>query len=284
VDTSQLGKAMAFTQASGLIAIVVGQAAAGLLLSRFEAHTLFGVDGTSYFISAACLLFIRLVVVKKKKAEANVFRTVGSDIREGLVYIWHNRGLRNLLLASLPIQLFTSPVLVFLPFYTTNALHEPLSRYGYLLSMISVGILVGLVAGGKVNSQGPHVHALLFGCVALNAVLIFVLSTLHWFWAAMADLFVSGILAGLTMLLALNTVVLKTDPEKRGRTTSIMMLVGQGVTPLAMSVVGYFGDRLGGRVQLLYTGFSILLFVTAICLYFNRDLRRLFAAGQHASG
>ena len=276
VEASALPKGLAFLQASRMIAIICGQTLGGVLLTRFPPHALFGVDGTSYFISACALFFIRAPrrvadAVTPARSAGNIWREIG----EGLVYIWRYRGLRALMLASIPLHLFTTPILVFLPFYTTNALHQPLSRYGYLLSTFSIGMLLGFILGGRTKGF-RHVHALLFACVIGNSLTTFALSGIHELWMAMILLFVSGVLAGMMGLLSINAILAKTDQNKRGRVVSILMMIAQGLTPLAMSLMGLVGDRLHGNVQFLYAVLAGLLLLTSLALFFNSDLKHFF--------
>jgi hypothetical protein len=50
-------------------------------------------------------------------------------------------------------------------------------------------------------------------------------------------------------------------------------MVTQGLTPLAMSLIGVVSDLLGNNIRLLYSGCGVLLSAAAVTMLANRDLR-----------
>ena len=181
--------------------------------------------------------------------------------------------MRALLIAAIPLNMLTTPVIMLLPFYVTNSLHQPLARYGYLLAALSVGILSGYAIGGKFQPLPRRRHTVVFSCVVGCAVTILALASLEFLWPALIALAMLGALIGVVTLVALNAFIQQTEPEKRGRVAAVLMMVTQGLTPLAMSLVGVISDLLGNNIRLLYGGCGILLSIAAVSMFVNRDLR-----------
>lgn len=280
VPSTQLARAMAFTQASSLIAIIAGQATGGILVGRFAPHFLFGFDAATYLFSAVAECFVHVpAFVPKERRAGNAFAAVCHEIREGLQYVGQRSGMRTLLLAAIPMNAFSMPIFVFLPFYTTNALGAPLSTYGYLLATFSFGLLTGYALAAKLPIPDTRIAPLLFGSVIGNAFICLTLSCVHWYGLAVALLFLLGGFSGMVTLLCLNVLISRTDAHMRGRIAAILVMITQGLTPLLISFIGVIGDLLHGNVRPVYAACGGALLLVAVRLSFNPHLRRFLDAG-----
>jgi MFS family permease len=271
VPYAQIGPAMAFCQAAGLLSLIVGQFTGGMLLTHYVPTVLFQVDAATYFVSAGAEWFVRPDSVASKKA-GPVIHGLFNDVREGFGYVWRRRGMRALMLAAIPLNLFSMPVIVLLPFYTTHSLGQPLTRYGYLLAGISLGMLIGYAVCGRFPPPAKQRHAAALVCVLGCAVAVFSLAFLSGFWPAMFSLGTLGCLIGVATLICLSVLMQQTEAHMRGRVSAVLVMATQGVTPLAMALVGILSDLLGKNIRLLYGGCGVLLAVTAIVMSANRDL------------
>src|SRR6185437_1289145 len=119
VPASQIGPAMAFCQAAGLLTLIIGQFLGGILLTHFVPAILFWVDAASYFVSASAESLVRADSAVSR-ANGPVIKGIFADIGEGFRYVWRRKGMRALLLAAIPLNVLSTPVIVLLPFYTTN--------------------------------------------------------------------------------------------------------------------------------------------------------------------
>ncbi len=275
VPPVHLAKAMAFTQASSLVAIIVGQAMGGLLVGHYAPHVLFGLDAATYVLSAVAGYFVLVPALPDRTPRSvNGLEALYKEIREGIQYVGQRKGMRTLLLAAIPMNVFTMPIFVFLPFYTTNVLRAPLSTYGYLLATFSFGLLVGYALAGKLSIPADRIGPVVFGCVLGNALICLSLGAIHWYAFAAMLLCVLGCFSGMVTLLSINALISQTDPDKRGRVSAMLVMIVQGLTPLIMSFVGVIGDLLHGNVQPIYSFCGAALFVLAATLFFNRPLRR----------
>jgi MFS transporter, DHA3 family, macrolide efflux protein len=275
VEPEYLSKANALSQSGSLIATICGQALAGILLTRFAPPVLFAMDGATYFLSSLAVFLINPPDVSSKPQAERDVKRIWSEMKEGTRYIWQRRGMRVLLMASIPLNIFTAPIFVFLPFYTTNALHEPLSRFGYLLATFSLGMLAGYVQGGRTKTTSAYAHYIVLGCIIGTGAAALVISQLHSLSFALVMLFLMGFLAGVALLLSINALIIKTPTDKRGRIAGVLVMVGR-IAPLAMSVFGLLGDKLNGNVRPIYAGCAVMLLVLGSTLLFNADLRRFF--------
>ncbi len=282
VPRPRIAAAMAFAQASGFIAMVLGQVLGGLLLTLYLPAILYWVDAGTYFVSAAAESRVRpdtrltqtFPVAARPGTNGSWPRTgIVLDIREGFSYVWRRRGMRALLLAAIPLNVFTRPVFMLLPFYTTNSLHEPLAYYGYLLAALSLGILAGYAIAGRFNPRPHYRHPVIFGCVLGCAATILALAALRFLWQSLVVLTLLGVLVGVVTLVSLNAFIVQTEPGKLGRVAAVLLMVTQGLTPLAMSMVGMLSDLLGNDITLVYRGCGAVLLAVAIAMSADRSLR-----------
>jgi MFS transporter, DHA3 family, macrolide efflux protein len=272
VAATQVAAAMAFAQAFGLISLILGQVLGGLLLTHYLPAFLFWLDAGTYFIAAAAESLVR-ADPKMSPEQGQVRPAIFHDMKEGFRYVWRKRGMRALLLAAIPLNVLTTPVIVLLPFYTTNSLGQPLARYGYLLAALSAGMLIGYGLGGTFPPPPRHRHTAVFACVVGCATAVVALSILQAYWEALIVLGILGCLIGVVTLISLSVFIQQTEPEKRGRVSAVLLMVTQGMTPLAMSLIGVVSDLLGHNMRLLYAGCGGLLYGSAVAMFANRDLR-----------
>lgn len=275
VDPLHLDKALSVTQASGLVAIICGQALGGLLVGYYSPPVLFGIDAATYLLSAIASSFVRApVTLPKQVTDEHPVKRLWMEVAGGLDYVRHRRGMRVLILSAIPLNVFTTPVFVFLPFYTTSALHQPLSRYGYLLASFSLGILIGYALGAKLPPRSSRITTIVFGCVLANAAICVLLSAIHWYALAALLLLTLGCCTGLITLVSLNILIGRSDPDKRGRISAFLVMIAQGLTPSLMSLVGLVADSLRGNIRPLYAGCGVILLVLGVLLSMNAELKR----------
>jgi MFS family permease len=136
-----------------------------------------------------------------------------------------------------------------------------------------VGILTGYGIAGRFPPRSRRRHPVVFGCVLGCAATILALASAGILWQALLFLMLLGTLIGVVTLVSLNAFIEQTEPDKRGRVAAVLLMVTQGLTPLAMSLIGVVSDLLGNNIRLLYSGCGILLSAAAVTMFANRDLR-----------
>ena len=71
-----------------------------------------------------------------------------ADLREGFDYVWRRPGFRRLLVTFTFFQFAQGPVIVLLPFYVEDTLGLASRWYGFLISGVGAGALVGYALAG----------------------------------------------------------------------------------------------------------------------------------------
>jgi CRP-like cAMP-binding protein len=137
----ELAAANSFMAISGFGSTAIGFAASGLIASRFPIAYAFYLDGISFALSAACILFV--VVPPLVVEGATNISTVVRNLRDGARHLLDTPILRSLLIISVPVFLsFGLWNSLLLPF-ALRALGATEFEYGIQEAMTSIGFVVG---------------------------------------------------------------------------------------------------------------------------------------------
>lgn len=286
VAPEQLNQAMSLMQALSLPAIIGGQALGALLLQRVPLPVLFGFDAVTYIICGASLIWVvpfaataftaatqPVDVAPRRPLQQRIY----ADLRGAADYIWHRPGMRFVLLATIPVSVFTETILVFLPIYTTNALHMALIRYPYLTASYSAGLFLGYLAVAREVLPNIERSAVVPVCILAGAMCCGGLALNHSYYGALGLLCSFGFFTGAFSLLCLNELLAQTDSDKRGRISAVVLMITQGLTPLTMGLLGVAVDQLAGNVRPIYGACGVAFVLLAVLSFSSRALRYFFA-------
>lgn len=147
VDRAQLPTAMSMIASSGTLALLIGPALGGFLLTIMAPPYALGFDAGSYLISAFLLASIRRPFRKLQAAEVQLGR-IRTDIAEGLRFVWHHPVIRTMTLSVFCACLTWGGTCSLLVVYASRALHLAHAdvRLGLLYSAGELGGLISVVA------------------------------------------------------------------------------------------------------------------------------------------
>lgn len=281
VPSDKVAAANSLTQFSAQASTIVGQGLGGILYRTLGVQVLFLVNAISYLFSAASEALITIPEVAKKK-ETSLKETLHNflrETREGLDYVWNQKGMRLLLLVGSIVNFMITPVLVLLPFYVELFLGESAEWYGFLLAAISVGTIIGYVFAGTLkidgDKRGRLLVASLFGTSALLGSLAFVQTAL----LALALMFLVGVLSGMLNIYVLTALQTSTETELRGRVMSVAITLAGGIAPLGMMAGGLLGDLTDKNIPLIYAACGSIAALITLAFSKNKDFRG-FLAGE----
>jgi len=107
------------------------------------------------------LLIVLIVAIHNTSTPVRAGRvSIGSDIREGLKFVWSSPGTRRLTIMSLIFMFFTAPLQGLLPVFAQSVLKGGPTLFGLMLSAIGLGVDPGrfhaLVDPSVLPSAPPH--------------------------------------------------------------------------------------------------------------------------------
>lgn len=265
VSTSQLTQATSISSAVEATGGLVGPGVGGLLIA-FGRTTLIGgviailFDAVSFAISFASLLFIRRPFQAERSDK--VRQRIGSEIAEGLRFLWGHPVIRPIALVSAGLNVVFSPVYVAL-IVLTRDMNGGSVGVGLLFSLGSAGGLIGALAVPRLTRR-------------FSAGRVLVGSTVGWAVAmsllplALNPPMLIGSWALVTFLSPVYDVTqtsyrLSVIPEDlQGRVNSAFRFLAWGVRPLALGIGGLAVGLFGARAVLMALAVGMILIALVV--------------------
>lgn len=283
VPREKLPAANSLNQLSIQGSIFSGQALGGVLYKAFGPALLFCIDGVSYLVAAVCTLFIPrdARMPPPATAERPTFRQFMAETAEGFRYTWAQTGQRDFLITVSLINLLAMVGFVLFPFYVERYLgvgsNWP-SWYGFLMSGVSVGLVVGFLGAGALRLTGLARAKGVLTVLVLYPIFFGSLA----FWRdpvpALVAVFLGGVTTGFVNVYLITLVQASTPTEMRGRVMAFVGILTGGLMPIGMALGGFVGDLTDKNAPLVIGICSILAMLIVLLLGFRRPCREYLAS------
>jgi MFS family permease len=211
---------------------IVAPALGGLLIATLGFKWNFLIEAMAYVTMVLLLIPARLPYRTESSGKQS---SMFSSMRDGIVYVWREKSILQLIVMSFIPNFVFTPLLFILPVFTSEVLNRGAEAGGILAAAIGAGgvtaaIIIATV--GFVLRKGLATFVgLVGGCVF---VLIFAQS--HWYLVSIAALAGLGF-CQYTFRVGNSILIQTTVPDDlRGRVMSIYML-DSGFVPLATLVI-----------------------------------------------
>jgi MFS family permease len=246
---------------------IVGPSVAGLLIARFDVAVAFYLNPLSFVAVLVALLAMRT------QGEPDPAGQLG--LREGvlgaLTYATGTPAVSFILTLLVVVSLLGLNFNVVVPLIARDVLHEGAQGFGYLMSALGGGAVVG--AGGlALMRTGRPPLAFLAGSAALLCAGVACLGLVAHFPVAMVTLAVLGLLQIYFTTSCNTSLQLMTPQALRGRVMGLYAMAFAGVTPFGALLVGTLAEHLGVRAACAIGGSVGALAVGAIMLLSRRRL------------
>jgi MFS family permease len=238
----------------------VGPALAGVIVEYAGMAPALVVDSATFALMAAVSL-----------AAPGRITDNTDDEKDGQGVLAHMASGFRLILASRPVTVTVSTVLcllmlsgaleIFFPFYTQRVLHTGAAGYGWLVSLVGFGALVGALRGAPWLSRFKP--SLAIGTVfAVRLILLLPLAVLRNYAAAAVLLFLGSVLDGSLTTLNRSVMQHQIPMRLRGRIFGAYRALTAGGFPLGSAAAGLL-LAIGGPAALLLLAVVLFLPVTA---------------------
>lgn len=262
-----LMNAIALNSATFNLARIIGPAVGALLMAYLGAGWCFLFNGLSFIAVIYGLLRIKAVpYVRKKQKETGVLK----EIIDGLKYIKGNRNLMQSILLTTIMGIFAFNYSVLIPVFTKNVLMMQEKAYGFLMSSLGVGSLIGALGVSLKSKRGPKMTAMIRSIVIVSILLICTGLTRYYYITALS-LAVTGVFNIMFSTTANSTLQINSKDEYRGRVMSVYSLVFAGSTPIGNMFSGYTADKFGvSAAFILSGGIALTLLVIVVIIFRNK--------------
>ncbi|PLT48024.1 major facilitator superfamily MFS_1 [Paenibacillus pasadenensis] len=239
-------------QLSASMAQVSGPGLSGALISIVTAPLVIGINAATYLISAIFMGTIQRPEPIPPPPEARA--SVLDDIREGIGIVFRNPYLRALAGEAATYNLFSQVSWAVLILYLTRSLHIGPALLGIILSVSSIGALLGSLAAGRIHAR------LRTGSVLLGSILLACIAPLLVPLASgplplsvpllILSFFLSGfgvVISNIHIISLRQTV---TPEHLLGRMNASYRFVVTGTAPIGALLGGWLGTGIGLRLTL----------------------------------
>jgi DHA3 family macrolide efflux protein-like MFS transporter len=279
VPTEKLATANSMHAFSYQASNTVGMGIGGVLFRIMGAWTLFFIDGITYVFSAISEMFIKIpqhFPEKKTDSKSSINRLI-DDIKEGFLFIWKNKGMRDLFFTATLLNFFLVPGMVLTPFFVEDYLMATSDWFGYITGGFGLGTIIGFVFAGGIKVSGLVRSKINVTAIILLTLFLTLFGFIRAKQLAVANMFMAGIMGGFFNVNLL-TILQQTTPDWiRGRVFAVLTTITGALTPVAMGMTGVITDLLNQNVPLVLIGGGALSFFSCIILAFSRAFREYMA-------
>jgi DHA3 family macrolide efflux protein-like MFS transporter len=244
---------------------VVGSPLGGALYQIIGAPFLFLINGLSYLFSAANLLFAKVPRIRHERAQVHFL----ADLKSGFSFVWHFRGLRNLVAVAAIVNFLASmAIMLFLPYFKRSPDLGP-ARYGIAMALFTAGMMIAYALTATIKIP-PASRFLLFNACGMSTMaLLAVFPFVRFFPAAVAVL---GFANAVLNVFIMATMQLTVPQYMRGKVFALMGMLTQGLTPIAFALGGVLAVFI--PVQYLISGCFVLTFFGGMPLLLIPSFKR----------
>lgn len=278
VNRPQLTAANALLQGSSNVGMLVGPAVGGLGIALVGAQNVLYLDAATFFISACCLMPIRvrengkgLLTLIPAAEGPRVSGTVLQDLLAGFRFVFHeHRIIFHLMVSAAFFNLGVSAFTILLPVYAKEFLQVGPVKLGWIWSGLGVGMLVASALLAWAN-QGDLRHRLkmMARAMTVGGLAVCGLSQLHTpLFAAALVIVVGGSTAVFTPVVW-SLLQEMTPGHLLGRVFTTFSTGGMASAMIGMTGFGWAADAIGPATSLVGIGL-VLVSTAAVLVYFNR--------------
>jgi MFS family permease len=265
VPRAELGPAIALNSVQFNMARLCGPMVAAALIGKIGVVGAFAFNAVTFLPLLFALLFA-IPVLASPPRTANA--SISQDMREGLKFVWQGRGTRRLLMMSLVFMFLSAPLQGLLPVFAQSVLKGGPGLFGFMLSAIGLGSIIGAFLLSFIPAYYPRHHL-----IPLAMSIFAAIGVVFSFSRTPALSLIILVAAGTCWLLSLNPTntanqLLATDAN-RGRVLSVMLMAQQGGMPLGHLFAGFL-TRYMSPPLVLRLMFSVLL-VIMLGFLFKRE-------------
>lgn len=267
VSEDQIPTATARTSVVDYIALLLGPALGGFVYQTIGALSAFLLDALSYLINSVSIFFIN-VLLQIKRMKTNT--SLSEEIREGVIWLWHEKTVRFLNILTAGGTIVTSGLYLLIIIIAKQ--HQASSSViGIIFAFGATGGIVGALCANRICERFRFHHILI-----ATTTLSFLIFTLYFF--AYNSIILVAITAALNAVTSVYEVTVFTYsvsviPDRiRGRVTSITRLVVLGCYSFGFFIMGTLLQWIGTTWSILV--FSCLLLTLALIAVYKYAVSR----------
>ena len=267
VPDEHLTRVAGLNQAAKGALNIIGPPIGALLLGLLPFYGLMLIDVGTALMAMLPLLFVDVPQPQRKDLGAGL-PSIWEDMRDGLRYVRGWPGLVAIIVGALVFKIALTPAFSLIPLLVSQHFGKGVAELSLVDSAAGVGILLGGLLLSVWGGFRRRIYTMLLSVSVLGAALLVMgLLPSSLFWAAVASVFVVGMMVPLADGPLMAIMQANVPPEMQARVFTLLGSLVSLSSPLGLALAGPAADRLGLQVWYLVAG--TLCLATAAVFYFT---------------
>ena len=268
VASDQLEAGNALLNLSRTAAMVLGSAAAGVVVAAAGAGIGLGVDAAASVLAGLLMVLLPGGTASDASGGGNPL----ADIRDGILHVWGDVQLRATLFVISALNLFAlGAIEVGLPALAHQRFTQGAAALGITFAAWGLGSTAGAIVAGT-RPAPARMGWIMLGTVALIGAGIAAAGIAPSLPVLVPIMVVLGAVEGLATTYVISWMQRRTDPGMQGRVMSLAMFASVGLEPVALALSGALASR---QLGLLFWGSAVAIELTALGAGLSRSVRRM---------
>jgi MFS family permease len=272
-DRVQKGNSL--LQGAGGILAIIGNALGGVFMSTMGGALAFLLNGITYLCAAFASLFVTGQTNPPVRSAASYSQFIG-EVKEGTLFIWANKGLRNQTLVYALSNLFFPTVMLGLPFLVEDVLHLGNAYYGYLLSMLTLSSILGCFVFGLFETTDRQNYVVICAIFFVEALLFLCLSFTENVFLVFGFLFLLSFCMAVSRLINTSLKQKVIPAALRGRVFGTLDSINGGLAPLSFALSGVIIDLMNKDILSIFFVICLIYTLLAILFVANGSIRHFY--------
>ncbi|PJF37242.1 MAG: MFS transporter [Candidatus Thermofonsia Clade 1 bacterium] len=239
---------------------ILGPALGALLLRTLPLFGILLID-----IMTALLAILPLLVFsvpQPQRSNALVKRSVWSEFREGLRYVWSWRGLTLLIGLAMLLNFLLTPAISLVPLLVAQHFQADAGGLAAMNMALGIGIIAGGAFLGLWGGFGRKIVTSLMGVLGIGVgILLIGVAPSSALWLAIMGMWIAGAMLSMANAPIHALLQARVMPEVQGRVFGLMNNLGIGITPLSLLIAGPLADAIGVQSWFLAAGVACVVAV-----------------------
>ncbi|ACM61396.1 transmembrane secretion effector [Caldicellulosiruptor bescii] len=243
------------------LARIIGPAVASLVISTAGIEMCFLANAISF---VPVIIGVFLIDAKEPQKEENG-KSVFSEVVEGLKYVYMNKVLLRAISLVLIMGIFILNFNVLIPVYAKLALGRNETGFGFLMSSMGIGSLMGAFLTATRRKEKINLNLLFKFILSVSIVYIFL--GLNKSYAVACVLFVFVGLLAISFNTSANALLqLSSSDDFRARVLSIYFLCNAGTTPIGNLFTGTISQKISPWAGFYIPGLATIALTTMVLI------------------
>ncbi|MBT5774763.1 MAG: MFS transporter [Dehalococcoidia bacterium] len=238
------------------LGMILGVAVGGMTIQLWDLGGAFAVLGIAFFLGILSMMGVRIPPMPTIDGPRPA---LWEQVREGLAFIYHHDGLRNLIILMGIVGFFMlGPIFVLMPVIARDDLGQNAFWSAQLFTFTSIGMLgmsIALASIGGLNQKGKW----MLGSLIMGGANLILLGWSPWYPMTAFLMFIWGLGGGIQINLNQTLAQSNTPDHMMGRVMSVVMLSIAGLMPLGSLIAGWGAGRFGSGEWLIGCGVLLIL-------------------------